>query len=163
MTSNSVDCILKNISPLGNIHFFLMVLCILPGSSKSLCIYFFSFFKWVPPNIVPKNQPAFLTSWEVCFGDGRWDRMRFHVGYIYTFWGFHIPIYRLHILFLFFSYCDDNCVSPNKPLSGEFLRRRLFGEKWSFYMSLVMLLYSRTFILPYMLFLFSCYQQSIFH
>lgn len=28
----------------------------------------------------------------------------------------------------FFSYCDDNCVSPDKPPSDGFPRRRLFGE-----------------------------------
>lgn len=54
--------------------------------------------------------------------------MKFHVGYIYTLHilRVHIPIYQLHIVF--FSYCDDNCVSPNKPLSVEFLRGWLFGE-----------------------------------
>lgn len=85
----------SNISPFRNVlcvFWWLRraVLCIMPGSSKSLCTYFsffLFFFKWVPPNFIPQNQPAFLTSWEVCFGDGRWDQMRFHVGCIYTFRG----------------------------------------------------------------------------
>lgn len=116
-------------------------------------LFFFFFFKRVPPNIVPPNQPAFPAFWEVCFGNGRWDQMRFHVSYIYTFWGSTF-LFTDYIFYFIFSYCDDNFVSPNKRLLIISYEGDFFWRKWSFYMSVVMLMYCCTFILPYMLSVF---------
>lgn len=91
------------------------------GSNKSLV--WFLFF-CATQHCTPKTTCSFLTFWKVHFGDGRWDQIRFQV--FYTFW--RSIFYRLHVVFSFFSYCDDNCVSPNKPLSDGFIRRCLFGE-----------------------------------
>lgn len=148
--------------------YFLMarhtVLNILPGSSKSLCIYFF-FLLFIACHLTlyPKTNHLFFHFLKIlCFGDGTWDQVRFHVSYIYTFRRSTF-LFTDHIMYFFFFYyyCDDNCVTPKKPLSDAFLRRWLFGESevstchWWCYCIVFLLFYHTCF--------FSCYQQSIFH
>lgn len=111
----------------------------------------FCFFKWVPPDIVPRNQPAVLTPWEFCFRHGWRDQTRFHVGDIDTFRGSTF-LFTDDILYFFFLLWWQLCI----PKQASFWRTPMkvaFWRRWRFYMSLVMLLYSCTFILPYMLFL----------
>ena len=61
--------------------------------------FFFFLFNECHPTLYPQNKPAFLTSWEVCFGDGRWDQIRFHV--VDTFWGSTF-LFTDYILYFFF-------------------------------------------------------------
>lgn len=88
-----------------------------PGSSKSLCIWFFFFFK-------PTSFSHFLKSLFLnCKMRPNEVSCRLHLHVVRV----HIAIYRSHIV-VFFSFVMDNCVFPNEPLSDGFLRNRLFGE-----------------------------------
>lgn len=120
------------------------VLCILPGSNKSLLYqFFFLLFKRLPPNNI--NQ----LSQNSVFGDWRSAQIRFHVDHSSAFLRVNVPI--LQITFVSFFLIVMTIVYPQTSL---FLRRVASWRKWSFYMSLVMLLYSCTLIWPYMPFVF---------
>lgn len=62
----------------------------------------------------------------------------------------HIPIYRLHNVFFFFLILLWWQLCIPKPASFWWIHKKVaFWRKWSFFMSLVMFLYSCTFILPH--------------
>lgn len=153
--------------------FLLLFLKTLPGSSKSLFYLLLLSLKWVPPKVVPHpppRKPTTLSSLpqDSVFGDGKWDRMRFLVGYIYTFWGSTF-LFTDHIMYFFSFLIVMTIVYPQiKPLPDEYPEKRwlFFLEKVKFlHVTIVVLLYSFTFILTiHALFFFSsCYRQIIFH
>ena len=115
--------------------YFLMathaVLCLFPGSSKSLCIYFFFFFFFftsATQHCTPRTNQLFLPPEKSVLEKDNETKLGFM--WLTHFEGPHSYLQITYCIFFsfFFSYCDDNCVSPNKPSSNGFPRRRLFGE-----------------------------------
>lgn len=72
-------------------------------------LFFFFFFYECHPTLYPQNKPAFFISWEVCFGDGRWDQIRFHV--VDTFWGSTFLFTDYILYFFFFLLWWQLCIS----------------------------------------------------
>lgn len=105
--------------------FCFFTFCIPPGSSNSLSILFYFLMRATLDWTIRRTAE---TKW------GLWRTLTHCEVCIPSYWSCCI------------SYCDDNCVFQNKPLSGAFLWNRLvFWRKWSSYLSLVMY-YSCTFL-----------------
>lgn len=97
--------------------YFLMarhaVVCVLPGSSKSLCIYFFSFLStsatW---HRTPKTTKLFSLPEKSVLEMEDETNTRFHVDYIYTSWGstFLFTDNTLYFYFIFFLLWWQLCI-----------------------------------------------------
>lgn len=134
-----MGCILKNHFPWRNMHSVFSdckTCCFMHVSrvqQKPLYLPFFVLFcslKSATQHCTPQKPTSLSHFLKSLFW--RWKlrpnevSCRLHL-YIIHFEGPHSYLPITYVLFCF-SYCDDNCVSPNKPLSDEFLRGWLFGE-----------------------------------